>query len=144
MGLARRAGGAAFCAVRHRALTRAELWHAPRGTIAVLRPAPCPALDALHAATDVLARTAGLAPEARPYRPHPTALRHAERVQGARLPAPTAGACRQSTGLVVDLQAQPRYHRLAAFAARFRRVAAGPPGWAKAARSRPCAALGQR
>ncbi len=100
-------------------LTRPELWHAPRGTIAVLRAAPCPALDALHAATDALARAAGLTPEARPYKPHLTALRHAERVQGARLSA-SIGWRVQAVDLVwSDLQAQPpRYHRLAAFAAR--------------------------
>ena len=101
------------------ALTHAELWHAPRGTIAVLRPAPCPALDALHAATDALARAAGLAPEARPYKPHLTALRHAERVQGARLPAPIGWRVQAVDLVWSDLQAQPpRYHRLATFAAR--------------------------
>ncbi|MBN9405651.1 MAG: RNA 2',3'-cyclic phosphodiesterase [Burkholderiales bacterium] len=93
-------------------LARAELWHAPRGTIAVLRAAPCPALDALHAATDALARAAGLAPDARPYKPHLTALRQAERVQGARLAAPITWRVGAVSLVWSELQAQPPRYRV--------------------------------
>ena len=100
------------------ALTRPELWHAPRGTIAVLRAAPCPALDALHAATDALARAAGLAPDARPYKPHLTALRQAERVTLAALAAPIVWRVQAVELIWSDLLARPpRYHRLGLFAA---------------------------
>jgi len=88
-------------------LTRPELWHAPRGTIAVLRAAPGPALDDLHAATNALARAAGLTPDARPYKPHLTALRQAERVQLTRLPAPITWRVRAVSLIWSDLQAQP-------------------------------------
>ena len=99
-------------------LTRPELWHAPRGTLAVLRAAPCPALDDLHAATDTLARAAGLQPESRPYKPHLTALRQAERVTLARLPAPIVWRVSAVDLIWSDLQAQPpRYHVLETFAA---------------------------
>ena len=100
------------------ALTRPELWHAPRGTIAVLRAAPCPALDDLHAATDALARTAGLTPEARPYKPHLTALRQAERVALTRLAAPIRWRVSAVSLIWSDLQTQPpRYHVLGRFGA---------------------------
>ena len=100
-------------------LTRPELWHAPRGTIAVLRAAPCPALDALHAATDAGARGAGLAPDAPPYKPHLTALRQADRVQGARLAAPITWRVDAVSLVWSELQAQPpRYHVLGSFPAR--------------------------
>ena len=99
-------------------LTRPELWHAPRGTIAVLRAAPCPALDALHAATNDLARAAGLAPEARPYKPHLTALRQAERVTLAALAAPIVWRVQRVHLIWSDLQAQPPcYHVLGRFGA---------------------------
>ena len=99
------------------ALTRAELWHAPRGTIAVLRAAPNAALDELHAATDDLARAAGLPPDARPYKPHLTALRQAERVTLARLPAPITWRVAAVDLIWSDLRAQPpRYHRLGRYA----------------------------
>ena len=93
-------------------LTRPELWHAPRGTIAVLRAAPCPALDALHTATDDLARAAALAPEARPYKPHLTALRHAERVTLTRLAAPITWRVGAVSLIWSDLQAQPPCYRV--------------------------------
>lgn len=97
-------------------LTRPELWHAPRGTIAVLRAAPNEALDALHAATDDLARRAGLTPDARPFKPHLTALRQAERVQGARLPAPVTWRVGAVELIWSDLQAEPPcYRRLGVF-----------------------------
>ena len=99
-------------------LTRPELWHAPRGAIAVLRAAPNPALDALHAATDDLARVAGLAPDTRPYKPHLTALRHAEHVRLARLPAPVTWRVGAVSLIWSDLQAQPPcYHLLGRFGA---------------------------
>ncbi len=97
-------------------LTRSELWHAPRGTIAVLRAAPSAALDALHAATDNLARCAGLTPDARPFKPHLTALRQAGRVQGPRLSAPITWRVDAVELIWSDLQAEPPcYRRLAVF-----------------------------
>lgn len=93
-------------------LTRPELWHAPRGTIAVLRAAPCPALDDLHAATDALARAAGLTPQARPYKPHLTALRQAEHVTLTRLAAPVTWRVRALDLVWSDLQAQPPCYRV--------------------------------
>ena len=94
------------------ALTRPELWHAPRGTIAVLRAAPCPALDTLHTATGDLARAAGLAPEVRPYKPHLTALRQAERVALTRLAAPITWRVGAVRLIWSDLQAQPPCYRV--------------------------------
>ena len=94
------------------ALTRPELWHAPRGTIAVLRTAPCPALDTLHTATGDLARAAGLAPEVRPYKPHLTALRQAERVALTRLAAPITWRVGAVRLIWSDLQAQPPCYRV--------------------------------
>ncbi len=97
-------------------LTRAELWHAPHGTIAVLRAAPSEALTALHAATDEIARTAGLAPEARPFKPHLTALRRAEGVRLARLAAPVRWRVDALELLWSDLAAHPpTYHLLGRF-----------------------------
>ena len=94
------------------ALTRAELWHAPHGSIAVLRAEPSEALAGLHAQTGALARQAGLAPEARPWKPHLTALRQADRVTPARL----AGAIRWRVDEVrlvwSDLAAQPPCYRV--------------------------------
>lgn len=99
-------------------LSRAELWHAPRGTIAVLRAAPNEALAQLHATTDALARRAGLAPEARAWKPHLTALRQAERVTLARLPGPIVWRAETVELIWSDLQATPpRYHRLGRFGA---------------------------
>ena len=97
-------------------LTRAELWHAPRGTLAVLRAAPSAALEGLHAATDALARAAGLMPEGRVFKPHLTALRQAEGVTLVRLPAPIRWRVAAVALVWSDLQAQPpRYHRLGRF-----------------------------
>lgn len=97
-------------------LVRAELWHAPRGTIAVLRAAPSEALAQLHAASDALARSAGLMPEARAWKPHLTALRQADRVALARLPAPIVWRAETVELVWSDLQAAPpRHHRLGRF-----------------------------
>jgi len=97
-------------------LTRAELWHAPHGTIAVLRAAPSEALTALHAATDEIARAAGLTPEARPFKPHLTALRRAEGVRLARLAAPVRWRVQALELLWSDLAARPpAYHVLGHF-----------------------------
>ena len=98
------------------ALVRAELWHAPRGTPAVLRAAPSPALTALRQHTTELAAQAGLPPERRPWKPHLTALRQAEQVQTRPLAAPIRWQVDQVALIWSDLQAQPpRYHRLGAF-----------------------------
>ncbi|HMT16241.1 MAG TPA: RNA 2',3'-cyclic phosphodiesterase [Ottowia sp.] len=98
------------------ALVRAELWHAPRGTLAVLRAAPSPALTALRQHTTELAAQAGLPPERRPWKPHLTALRQAEQVQTRPLAAPIRWQVDQVALIWSDLQAQPpRYHRLGAF-----------------------------
>jgi len=98
------------------ALVRAELWHAPRGTLAVLRAAPSPALTALRQRTAELAAQAGLPPERRPWKPHLTALRQAEQVQTRPLAAPIRWRVEQVALIWSDLQAQPpRYHRLGAF-----------------------------
>lgn len=94
------------------ALTRAELWHAPRGTIAVLRAEPSPALVELHAATDALARAAALAPDGRPYKPHLTALRQAGQVALARLPAPIVWRVRALRLVWSDLAAAPPRYRV--------------------------------
>lgn len=92
-------------------LTRPEIWHAPRGAIAVLRAQPCEALLALHAATDALARQAGLAPDARPFKPHLTALRQAEQVVPGRLPAPIRWQVQRVRLVWSDLTAQPPCYR---------------------------------
>ena len=97
-------------------LDRAELWRTGSGTIAVLRPAPNPALQDLHRATDALAAQAGLQPESRAFKPHLTTLRHAERVTLAPLAAPIAWTVRQVDLIWSDLAAQPpRYVSLGAF-----------------------------
>ncbi|TAN08908.1 MAG: hypothetical protein EPN34_15260 [Burkholderiaceae bacterium] len=94
-------------------LDRAEIWRAPRGSIVVLRPAGNAALDGLHAATDELARCAGLASEQRRWKPHLTALRHAEKVALAPLAKPIAWRVRRVELIWSDLQARPpRYHVL--------------------------------
>lgn len=100
------------------ALHRAELWHAPHGTIAVLRAAPSEALTQLHARTDVIARQAGLVPDARAYKPHLTALRHAETLASVRLPEPMGWRVDALRLVWSDLSAQPPCHRtLGAFGA---------------------------
>lgn len=93
-------------------LERAELWHAPHGTIAVLRAQPCEALMALHAQTDLLAHAAGLAPDARPWKPHLTALRQAEQVVLARLPTPIVWRVHALQLVWSDLQAAPPDYRV--------------------------------
>lgn len=100
------------------ALVRAEVWRAPRGAIVVLRPAENAALDALHAATDELARAAGLAPERRGWEPHLTALRHADRLVLEPLAQPITWRVRAVDLIWSDLQARPPcYHRLGRFEA---------------------------
>ena len=100
------------------ALVRAELWHAPHGTLAVLRVAPHPALTALHERTAELAAQAGLPREPRAYKPHLTALRQAERVTLAALAAPIVWRVQAVELIWSDLLARPpRYHRLGRFAA---------------------------
>ena len=86
------------------------------GTIAVLRPAPNPALQDLHRATDALAAQAGLQPEPRAFKPHLTTLRHAEQVALAPLAAPIGWTVRQVDLIWSDLAAQPpRYVSLGTF-----------------------------
>ncbi len=92
-------------------LDRAELWHAPRDTIAVLRAAPSPPLAALHAATDALARTAGLAPDRRPWKPHLTVLRQAGQVVRARLGEPVRWRVHALHLVWSDLAARPASYR---------------------------------
>lgn len=100
------------------ALERAEIWRAPRGSIAVLRPAANAALDGLHAATDGLARRAGLMPERRRFKPHLTALRHAEKVALAPLERSIVWRVEHVDLIWSDLQAQPPcYHVLGRFGA---------------------------
>jgi len=85
----------------------------------VLRAAPSEALAALHAATDEIARAAGLTPEARSFKPHLTALRRAEGVRLARLVAPVRWRVEALELLWSDLAAQPpAYHVLGHFDAR--------------------------
>lgn len=95
-------------------LDRAELWHAPHGTIAVLRAAPSEALVQLHAQTDAIARQAGLTPDARIYKPHLTALRQAEQVQQMRLAAPIGWRVQELRLIWSDLAAQPPCYRVQA------------------------------
>ncbi len=99
-------------------LDRAELWHAPSGVIAVLRPAPNPALDALHRATARLARQAGLPAATQGFKPHLTTLRRAEATELAPLRQPIGWTARAIDLIWSDLHAQPpRYHRLGRFPA---------------------------
>lgn len=56
-------------------LARSERWRTPGGELLVLLPRACPALVALHAATEALARQAGVPAEPRAWRPHVTTLR---------------------------------------------------------------------
>lgn len=101
------------------ALVRAELWHAPRGTIAVLRAAPSAELDALQQRTAALAEQAGLPRETRPWKAHLTALRQAGNVGLQRLVAPIAWQASKVALVWSDLQAQPPcYHRLGQYPAR--------------------------
>lgn len=95
-------------------LTHAELWRLPSGTIAVLRPAPSEALEALSQATARLAQQAGLSADPQRWQPHVTTLRRAERCQlPATLAAPIRWTVRQVDLIWSDLQAQPpRYVRL--------------------------------
>lgn len=93
------------------ALVRAELWHAPRGAIAVLRAAPSAGLAALEQRTAELAVQAGLPRAQRPWKPHLTALRQAEHVRLARLAAPITWRVDQLTLVWSDLQAQPPCYR---------------------------------
>lgn len=93
------------------ALVRAELWHAPRGTIAVLRTGPSEALAALQQRTAELAEQAGLPRERRPYKGHLTALRQAERVVPQRLAAPIVWRVSQLALVWSDLQAEPPCYR---------------------------------
>ena len=99
-------------------LDRAEIWRAPRGSIAVLRPAANAALDGLHAITDELARRAGLVPERRRFKPHLTALRHAEKTTLTPLERPIVWRAERVDLIWSDLQAQPpRYRVLGRFGA---------------------------
>ena len=94
-------------------LTHAEPWRVPSGTIAVLRPEPTPALNALHQATAQLTRQAGLPAEVAHFRPHLTALRRAEHTTLTPLAAPIAWRVEEVVLIWSDLQARPpRYHRL--------------------------------
>lgn len=94
-------------------LARAELWHAPHGTIAVLRADPCDALAQLHARTDAIAREAGLTPDARPCKPHLTALRQAERLAPPpRLREPIRWRVQALRLVWSDLAAQPPCYRV--------------------------------
>lgn len=92
-------------------LVRAELWHAPRGTIAVLRAAPSAALAALQQRTAELAEQAGLPREHRPWKGHLTVLRQADHVTPGRLAAPIRWRVEQVTLVWSDLQAQPPCYR---------------------------------
>ena len=99
-------------------LSHAEHWRVPSGNIAVLRPAPNPALDALHAATGALARGAGLPGGTQAVQPHLTILRRAEHATLAPLTRPVSWRVQQLVLVWSDLQAQPpRYHRLGEFPA---------------------------
>lgn len=98
------------------ALTHTEIWQAPSGAIAVLRPASSAALAALHGTTAQLARQAGLPASAEGWRPHLTTLRRAEALLPAPLAKPISWTVRAVDLIWSDLQAQPpRYHRLGVF-----------------------------
>ncbi len=100
------------------ALVRAELWRAPRGSIAVLRADPSAELMALHEQTERLAAQAGLLPERRPYKPHLTVLRQAERLTLEPLAAPICWQVQEVALVRSDLQSQPpRYELLGRFGA---------------------------
>ena len=100
------------------ALGHAELWQAPSGAIAVLRPAPSNALAALHQATARLAREAGLPAALSGWRPHLTTVRRAAAAALPPLQAPIRWMVRGVDLVWSDLQAQPpRYHRLGRFPA---------------------------
>ncbi|MFT4193258.1 2'-5' RNA ligase family protein [Ottowia sp.] len=99
-------------------LDHAELWQAPSGVIAVLRPAPNPALDELHRATARLARQAGLPAAMQGFRPHLTTLRRARVTERLPLRQPIGWTVRAVDLIWSDLHAQPpRYHRLGRFPA---------------------------
>lgn len=98
------------------ALVRPELWHAPRGTIAVLRSEKNKALDDLRAATDELARRAGLPVSTRPWKAHITVLRRADRLTLKSMAEPIGWTVRHVDLIWSDLQARPpQYHRLGQF-----------------------------
>lgn len=97
-------------------LVRPELWHAPRGTIAVLRSAKSEALDELRATTDELARRAGLPVSKRPWKAHVTVLRRADKVTLKSMTEPIRWTVRHVDLIWSDLQAKPpQYHRLGRF-----------------------------
>jgi len=97
-------------------LDRAELWHAPSGLIAVLRPAPSAALDALHRATAQLARQAGLPAATQGFKPHLTTLRRAQATELSPLRQPIGWRVSAVDLIWSDLHARPpRYHRLGRF-----------------------------
>ena len=99
-------------------LQHAELWEVPSGTIAVLRPVPSAALAALHQATALLARQAGLPASTEDWRPHLTTLRRAKALRPAPLPEPVAWTVRAVDLIWSDLLAQPpSYRRLERFPA---------------------------
>ena len=99
-------------------LTHADVWQAPRGTIAVLLPERTPELDALHHATALLARQAGLAAATQGWQPHLTTLRRADIATPAPLTQPIRWMVRQVDLIWSDLQSKPPcYRRLGRFPA---------------------------
>lgn len=96
------------------ALVRAELWHSGHDTLAVLRPAASAELDALHAATDALAREAGLTPQPRRWKPHVTILRQAGRIRRVALAAPIRWQVRSVDLVWSDLDGNPPRYRVLA------------------------------
>lgn len=95
-------------------LTHAQVWMAPRGAIVVLRARPSAALMDLQERTASLAAQAGLAREARPFKPHVTVLRTAERVAIEALSSDVSWRAREVALVWSDLQAKPPCYRLLA------------------------------
>ncbi|QTD46928.1 2'-5' RNA ligase family protein [Ottowia testudinis] len=98
------------------ALDRAELWDAPSGRIAVLRPSASAALDALHDQTARLARQAGLPATLGAWQPHLTTVRRADAVAPLALAQPIRWTVHRVDLIWSNLKSQPPcYHRLGGF-----------------------------
>lgn len=103
-------------------LTHADVWQAPSGPIAVLLPERTPELDALHRATALLARQAGLPAATQGWQPHLSTLRRAQNIVRAPLTEPICWTVRQVDLIWSDLQSRPPcYHRLGRFPAQLAR-----------------------
>ena len=99
-------------------LTRAELWRAPSGIIAVLTPELTPELAALHLATANLTRRAGLPAATQGWKPHLTTLRRAEKLELQPLTQAIRWQAAHIDLIWSELKSQPpRYHRLGQFGA---------------------------